>query len=136
MIYFKPVLFHDKAKICSSLSKKVVGDIESYSQFVDFSTFLATFKNEEELDNLEIQDLLNIDFEKVGELKEKAMNYIEMASSLDKERHDNDDLVVFLCEKFNEIKRNETNIQVFIDNIEKVDSICYSGERAEVYFNK
>ena len=97
---------------------------------------MSTFKNEDEVDNLEIQDLLNIDFEKVGELKEKAWNYVEMASSMDKYKDEKDELVVFLCEKLNDIKRNEINIQVFIDNIEKVDSICYSGEKAEVYFNK
>ncbi len=129
-------MFHDKAKICSSLSKKFVGDIESYSQHVDFESFLASFKNEDEIDKLEIQDLLNLDFEKVGELKEKAWNFVELASNLEKEKEEKDELVVFLCEKLNDIKRNEINIQVFVNNIDKIDSICYSGNKAEVYFKK
>ncbi len=102
---------------------------------MDFSNFLAAFKNEDELDKLEIQDLLNLDYEKVGELKEKAWNFIETASALEKEKEEKDELVVFLCEKLNDIKRNEINIQVFVNNIESVDSICYSGNKAEVYFN-
>jgi hypothetical protein len=118
------------------LSKKFVGDIESYSQHVDFESFLASFKNEDEIDKLEIQDLLNLDFEKVGELKEKAWNFVELASNLEKEKEEKDELVVFLCEKLNDIKRNEINIQVFVNNIDKIDSICYSGNKAEVYFKK
>ena len=46
----------------------------------------------------------------------------------------NEDLLVFLCEKLNEIKKNEINIQAFINNIEKVDGVCYSGDKTEVYF--
>ena len=42
-------MFHDKAQIFNSLNKKFVGDIEQYSQYVDFQAFLSVFKNEEEI---------------------------------------------------------------------------------------
>ena len=130
-------MFHDRAKVCSSLNKKFVGDIESYSQHVDFETFLAQFKTDEDVEHLEIQDLLNIDYEKIGDLKEKVGEYTELTSKLieqgDKE-DGKEELLVFLCEKLNDIKKNEMNIQVFINNIDKVDSICFSGNKTEVYF--
>ena len=114
-----------------------MGDIESYSQHVDFETFLSQFKTEEEIDQLEIQDLLNIDLEKIGELKEKVNEYTEVTSQLIEKGSKDDgkeELLVFLCEKLNEIKKNEMNIQVFINNIEKVDGICFSGQKTDVYF--
>ena len=99
--------------------------------------FLHNLKNEEEISQLEIQDMLNIDYEKLGELKEKATEYTEVTSKLIENRikeGGEEDLLVFLCEKLNEIKRNEINIQVFINNIEKVDSMCFSENKTEVYF--
>ncbi len=130
-------MFHDKAKICSSLNKKFVGDIEPYSQHVDFDTFLSQFKSDEEVDQLEILDILNLDLEKIGELKEKISEYTELTSQQieqGEKEEGKEDLLVFLCEKLNEIKKNEINIQVFINNIEKVDSICFSNNKTDVYF--
>jgi hypothetical protein len=134
----KPILFHEKARIIDSLDKKFVGDIETYSQHVDFQTFLAQFKNEDELSRFEIQDLINIDYEKLGELKEKAVEYTEAASSIvqGSNTQGSDDLLVFFCEKLNDIKRNEINIQLFVNNIEKVDSLLFSNDKTAVYFIK
>ncbi len=119
------------------MNKKFVGDIEPYSQHVDFDTFLASFKNEDEVNQLEIQDLLNIDYEKIGELKEKVGEYSALTSQLIENGSKEDgkeELLVFMCEKLNEIKKNEINIQVFVNNVDKVDSFCFSENKTEVYF--
>jgi len=55
---------------------------------------------------LEIQDLLNIDYEKLGEMKEKCLEYIEILSSLDDREDENDEqgyrkLMLFFCDKLN-----------------------------------
>jgi hypothetical protein len=60
----------------------MVGEIESYNQVVDFQNFLYQFKNEEEVQGLEIQDLLDIDYEKLKELKSKALEFINATSFL------------------------------------------------------
>jgi hypothetical protein len=81
--------------------------------------------------------MLNIDYEKIGELKEKVGEYTKLTSSIVQKGNkadENEELLVFLCEKLNEIKQNEINIQVFINNIEKVESICFSESKTEVYF--
>ncbi len=130
----KPIKFHEKARVFSTLDKNYTSDIVSHSQKVNFNTFLGMFKNDDEIEELEIQDLLNIDYEKIGELKERASNLTEITSSLPSEEG-NDELLVFLCEKLNEIKKNEINIQVFINNLNNVESVEYSGGKTDVYFN-
>ncbi len=55
---------------------------------------------------MEIQDLLNIDYEKLGEMKEKCLEYIEILSSLDDREDENDEqgyrkLMLFFCDKLN-----------------------------------
>lgn len=134
----KPILFHEKAKIIDCLDKKFVGDIEPYSQHIDFHSFLSQFKNEEEVNNLEIQDLLNIDFEKLGCIKEKATEFIQNASNLAEAGNEQgeDSLLIFLCEKLNDIKRNERNIQLFINNIDRVEGIIFGENKTQVNFTK
>ena len=130
-------MFHDKAQIFNSLNKKYVGDIEQYSQYVDFQNFLSVFKNEEEIDQLEIQDLLNIDFERIGELKERATDFIEASSNLMENNREpgHEELLVFFCEKLNDLKRNELNTQLFVNNIDKVDNFVFESNKTHVYFN-
>jgi len=77
--------------------------------------------------------MLNIDYEKIGELKEKVKTFTNLASNINN-KEGNEELLVFLCEKLNDIKKNETNIQVFINNIDRVDSFCYSDNKTEVFF--
>lgn len=119
------------------MNKKYIGDIEPYSQHVDFETFLSQFQSYDDINQLEIQDLLNIDYEKIGELKEKVSDFTEVTSEMIQKGNKadgNEELLVFLCEKLNDIKKNEINIQVFINNIDRVDSICFADNKTEVYF--
>jgi hypothetical protein len=105
---------------------------------VDFETLLAQFRTEEEINQFEIQDLLNVDFEKLEELKEKVTEYSQTTSDLINATLDdrNEDLLVFFCEKLNDLKRNEINIQTFINNVEKVDGLCFSNNKIEIYLKK
>ena len=133
------------------LDKRYIGDIEKYSQHVDFQTFLSQFQNEEQVNELEIQDLLNIDYEKLGEMKEKCLEYIDILSHLEDDKDNEEDkkgyrkLMMFFCEKLNvkniflnfkQIKKNEINIQVLINNIDKIDSFVFSDKNTQVYFDK
>ena len=81
--------------------------------------------------------MLNIDYEKIGELKEKVSEYSEIISALiekGSKEEGMEELLVFMCEKLNEIKKNEINIQVFVNNVEKVEGICFSKKNTEVFF--
>lgn len=87
------------------MDKIQIGDIESYSQHVDFQSFLSQFQNKEELNELEIQDLLNIDYEKLGEMKEKCLEYIDILSNMDSVDESDEKgfrkLMLFFCDKLN-----------------------------------
>ena len=79
-----------------------IGDIENYSQSVDFQTFLSQFKTDEDIKELEVQDVLNIDYEKLEELKEKCVEYIDILSNMDDgEEGGYRKLMMFFCDKLN-----------------------------------
>jgi hypothetical protein len=132
----KPIMFHERARVVNTLNKKYIGDIEQYSQHVDFQTFLSIFKNEEEIDAFEIQDLLNLDFERIGELKGRATELLEASTQLKENTQESDELLLFFCDKMNDLKRNEINVQLFVNNIHKVDSLVFSENKTQVYFNQ
>ncbi len=82
--------------------------------------------------------MFNFDFEKIEDLKEKVTEYSEITSNLieNKNEEGNEDLLVFFCEKLNEIKKNEISLQLFVDNIEKVDGLLFSENKKEIYFKR
>ncbi len=91
----------------SNLDKLQIGEIESYSQHVDFQSFLSQFQNKEELNELEIQDLLNLDYEKLGEMKEKCLEYIDILSTMESDDETDEKgyrkLMLYFCDKLNVI---------------------------------
>lgn len=100
--FFQPILFHEKSKIIDLIDKKYIGDIESHKQIIDFQAFLSQFKNSDEVKDLDIQDLLNVDFENLSEIKEKCKKYIEIINSKYIELEDEDQtdkLFLFFAEK-------------------------------------
>lgn len=116
-------------------------DIEEHVQIMDLHKFLYQFKNEEEVRNLEIQDLLDIDYEKLEELKDKAKEFIDATSIMIEEKAGQDtqsesDLLLFFSQKLQELLNNEINLQIFVNNLEKVKGISYSNNGIKVFFNK
>jgi hypothetical protein len=93
------------------------------------------YKDESEIENLEIEDLLNIDLGRVSELKDKAKDFIEACNSLTESENQKEELLIFFGEKLNDLKNNETNIQAFINYIEKVDTLVYYEDKTQVNFN-
>lgn len=82
-----------------------IGDIENYSQHIDFQTFLSQFKTEEDIKELEIQDVLNIEYDKLTDIKEKCLEYIDILSNMDDgEEGGYRKLMMFFCDKLN-VKR-------------------------------
>ena len=78
-----------------------------------------------------------MDLEKIGDLKDKVTEYSQITSDLIEKSEDDDgkeELLVFLSEKFNELKRNEINTQIFINNIDLVNSLCFGKNKTEVHF--
>jgi hypothetical protein len=132
---------HEKAQLIGHFDRKQVEEIEEHTQIINFREFLYQFKNEEEVSNLEMQDLLDIDYEKLEELKFKAQEFMDATAMLieEKEKINQDtqseqDLMFFFSQKLQEMLNNEINLKIFVNNIDKVKGISYSNNGVKVFF--
>jgi len=107
----------------------------------NFKHLLNNFE-ENKIDQFEIQDLLNYDFEEMNNAKDKLSQVIDKLSILvtsntqgnsDETRKKNEALAM-LCNKLNEIKNSEKNAKTVINNIDKVSSLIFSGDKLTVKF--
>jgi hypothetical protein len=137
------LIFYEKAQLVSQVDCELCDYIESKEQTVNFERYISQFKNEDEVHNLEIQDILDIDYEKLQEIKQKTLEFIDVISNLIEEKSSlgqdtacEESLVGFFSEKLNEMLGNEINLQIFANNIEKVKGISYSHHGVRLYFNK
>jgi len=91
--------------------------------------------------NLELQDVLDVDYEKLEELKYKATEFIDATSILMEEKQGIDiesesQLLKFFSQKLEEMLNNEINLQIFVNNIEKLRGVSYSNNGVKLYFKK
>ena len=136
------MFFHEKGSIVNDFEKSNLDYIEAEEQKMDIREFFANY-TEKDIDKLELHNLLDIDYEKLEELKEKALEFIDASSLViqekkneDKTSDEEEELSTFFLKKLEEIIGNKLNIQIFINNIEKVNSLSYSNKGVKVYFKK
>lgn len=75
---------------------------------------------------MDIQDLLNVDFERLAEMKEKCVKFIEVINSNESELHakeESDKLLLFFAEKLN-VKNYKKlifyqNLIIWLSNLNK-----------------
>ncbi len=116
--------------------------IQTEPTVCNFKHLLNNFE-ENKIDQFEIQDLLNYDFEEMNNAKDKLSQVIDKLSILvssntqgnsDETRKKNEALAM-LCNKLNEIKNSEKNAKTVINNIDKVSSLIFSGDKLTVKFD-
>ena len=122
----KPVKFHEKAKIVNIDA----GDIHESKVTVDFTTLMAMFDNDDEINEVDREKLLGIDLEQLGSLKDKTVRLIDHLSSFES----NENVVQNLEKKIDEIKILEDDIDNVVFNVSKVDKIIYGAEETKVFF--
>ena len=122
----KPIKFHEKAKV----SNLDFGDIPETKIPIDFTTLMAMFDNEEEIQEVDREKLLGIDLEQLGSLKDKTGRLIDHLSSFES----NENVVQNLEKKIDEIKILEDDIDNVVFNVSKVDKIIYGAEETKVFF--
>jgi hypothetical protein len=98
---------------------------------MSMSTFLGQMTSIEDINNLELYHMLDIDYEKLEQLKKKSLEFIEASSNLNY-----DQVLIFFNNKLQELRQNDINLQIFIQNIEKVRGIRYEKDGVKVYFKK
>lgn len=135
----KPIRFHERANV-STYEMKIYEDINEAKVEINFLKLMAMFDNEEEINEVDIEKLLKVDYEKLGEYKDKLGNIVEYAKGLDYDDEDENkkksEVIDYLNAKLAQIKTNEENIENVIVNIDKVDKIAYGPLVSKVYFNK
>ncbi len=86
----------------------------------------------------------------MSELKAKAEEFTDATSTLLEEKMKNnvdinlsesgiaaeEELMNFFMEKLNEMKQNEINLKIFIDNLERVKGLSYSNNGVKLYYKK
>lgn len=108
----------------------------------NFKHLLNNFE-ENKIDQFEIQDLLNYDFEEMNNAKDKLSQVIDKLSILvssntqgnSDEAKKKNEVLALLCNKLNEIKNSEKNAKTVINNIDKVSSLIFSGDKLTVKFD-
>jgi hypothetical protein len=127
----KPIKFHESASIVK-LSQSDLSEINSTQKQVNFLNFLAMF-DESELDEIDIEQILGISFEKFGTLKDKLnkiSGYVKNAKGEGK----NEALQV-IKDKMNQIDNNIQNVDIVAGNLDKIDKIIYGPNETKVIFH-
>lgn len=110
---------------------------------MNIATFLGQYVTQDDLNHLELRDMTDIDNEKLEELKEKSVEFIDATSHMMLKQEESGDLdanqeelVMFFNEKLQELRANDINIQIFIQNLQHVTGISYEKNGARIYFKK
>ena len=126
----KPIKFHESASIVK-LNQSDLGEINSSLRHVNFLTFMAMF-DESEINDIDMEQLLGVNYEKVGQLKDKLSRITEYVKNSQGEGK-NEALNV-LHDKMNQIDNNIKNIDNVSGNIENIDKIIYGANETKVVF--
>lgn len=137
-----PILFHSKANLKEGFSKSSLKEIETSKAPMKLDHFLGQFTNEKDMGSLELNQILDIDYDKLEILKKKALEFIDATSHVLENEKDSEsnssieELVIFFNEKLQEIRANDINIQIFIQNLERVNGVCYEPNGTKIFFKK
>lgn len=126
----KPLKFHENASIVK-LNQADLGEINSSQKQVNFLTFMSMF-DENELNEIDMEQLLGIKFEKFDILKDKLgriTEYVKQANGEGK-----NEALNMLKDKMNQIDNNIQNIDNISANIENIDKIIYGPNETKVVF--
>ena len=87
--------------------------------------------DENELNEINIEQLLGVDIEKLGEMKEKIGKIINYVDNVEGEKTE---AINMLKDKKKQIDKNIDNIKNVEANIENIDKIIYGENETKVIF--
>ena len=126
----KPIKFHEDAFI-AKLNPSDIGEINSSKKQVNFLALMAMF-DEEELNEINIEQLLGVNTEKLGNMKQKLNTIINYVNDTEV---DKTEVLNMLNAKSKQIDKNIENIQNVEANIENVDKIIFGDNETKVIFH-
>ena len=139
----KPIQLTTKAYLVQKIDRKGIEDIPPKEQMIDFNKFLTQFKSIEEIQSLRVSDLLDIDTDLLEDLKKKCQDFTDAASYLSEEKEkagqtveakSDQQFMQYLMNQYIEMQNNKINLDIAVNNIEKIKSLKYSDEGVKVYF--
>ena len=139
----KPLQFSTKAYLVQKIDRKGVEDIQPKEQMIDFHKLLLQFKNLDEIQSLQVKDLLDIDADLLEDLKKKCQYFTDAASFLSEEKEkagqmeeakSDQQFMQYLTNQYIEMQNNKINLDIAVNNIEKIKSLKYSDDGVKVYF--
>ena len=125
----KPIKFHENASIVK-LNQSDLGEINSSQRQVNFLTLMAMF-DENELNDINIEQLLGVNMENFGIMKEKLNKIISYVNNAE---GDKEEAMAMLKDKSNQINKNIENIKNVEGNVENIDKIIFGENETKVIF--
>ena len=139
----KPLQLTTKAYLVQKIDRKSIEDLPPKEQMIDFNKFLLQFKSVEEIQELDVVDLLDIDSELLEDLKKKCKEFTDVASNLSEEKEkmgqteeakSDQQFMQYLINQYVEMQNNKINLDIAVNNIEKIKGLQYSADGVKVYF--
>ncbi len=139
----KPLQLTNKAYLVQKIDRKTIEDIPQKEQMIDFNKLLLQFKSIEEIQNLQVSDLLDIDADLLEDLKKKCQDFTDTAAYLSEEKEkagqteeakSDQQFMQYLMNQYILIQNNKINLDIAVNNIEKIISLKYIDEGVKVYF--
>ena len=139
----KPLQITTKGYLVQKIEKKYIEEIQPKEQMIDFNRLLLQFKAPEEIKLLQIKDLLDIDSEILEDLKKKCQDFTNAASNLSEEKErsgqieeakSDQQFMNYLMDQYVKMQGNNINLDVAVDNIDKIKSLQYNDDGLKIYF--
>jgi hypothetical protein len=138
------VYFSDAAILSEGITNDRHQRIPEKDRYMPINDFLSQFFSQDDINNLELYHMLDIDYEKLEALKEKSLEFIDASSQAmikmenvnSQELEQTEEVLIFFNKKLQELRENDINIQIFIQNIDKVVGIKYEKDGTRILFNK
>ena len=139
----KPLQFSTKGYLVQKIDRKYVEDLQPKEQTIDFIRLLLQFKSIDEIQALQVADLFDIDLDLLKDLRSKCIDFTDAASYLSEEKEKSgqteeaksDQLFMqYLMNQSIEMQNNSINLNIVVNNIEKIKCLKYNDDGVKVYF--
>ena len=139
----KPLQISTKGYLMNKIDKKYVEEIQPKEQRIEIEKLLLQFKSPEEIQSLSVKDLLDIDSEMLEDLKKKCQDFTNAASNLSEEKErsgqieeakSDQQFMQYLMDQYVKMQGNSINLDIAVNNIDKIKSLKYNDDGVKVYF--
>ena len=139
----KPLQITTKGYLVQKIDKKYIEDIQPKEQMIELNKLLLQFKTPEEIQSLQVKDLLDIDSEMLEDLKKKCQDFTNAASNLSEEKErsgqieeakSDQQFMQYLMNQYVQMQDNNINLDIAVNNIDKIKSLQYNDDGVKVYF--